>query len=125
MVDLDSVVEAYDSCLDVQLPCTLPPVQVLKATNQTFASAVKELNSAAKQALERLERLIGQWARYEEGKGQLVPWVEEAEQRVRQLLARGEEGDAVPRVSPHELLSETKVILRQLEGRDWMVGIGR
>lgn len=108
VVDLDSVMEAYGPHLDAGLPCTLPPVQVLMATNLSFASAVRQLDSVAKRALERLEHLIGQWARYKEGKGQLVPWVEGVEQRMKELLVR--EGRAsVPRASPHDLLAETKV----------------
>ena len=84
VVDLDSIMERYGSLLgDCPLPCVVPPVEGLTATNFAVSSA-----------LERIRRLIGHWARYKEGK--------------EQVAARSE-GDLAPHMSPHDLFTEAKV----------------
>ena len=107
VVDLDSITERYGSLLG-DSPLCVPPVEVLTANNFAFSSAVKEMSSKAGQALERIRRLIGHWARYKEGKEQVMPWVKGVELRMKQVAARSE-GDLAPHVSPHDLLTEAKV----------------
>ena len=76
--------------------------------NYTLTKKVEELSDSANSAKVRLQLFIEWWAEYCSNYSEISPWLEGAESRVVQLVARGESTQA-PLVSPVELLQDAKV----------------
>ena len=86
---------------------SLSLLQVVQV-NHTLTKKVEELSDSANSAKVRLQLFIEWWAEYCSNYGEISPWLEGAESRVVQLVARGESTQA-PLVSPVELLQDAKV----------------
>ena len=76
--------------------------------NHTLTKKVEVLSDSANSAKVRLQLFIEWWAEYCSNYGEISPWLEGAESRLGQLVARGESTQA-PLVSPVELLQDAKV----------------
>ena len=86
---------------------SLSLLQVVQV-NHTLTKKVEELSDSANSAKVRLQLFIEWWAEYCSNYGEISPWLEGAESRLGQLVARGESTQA-PLVSPVELLQDAKV----------------
>ena len=80
----------------------------LEGVNQLLVGAVDELSSRAASTKVRLQRLADWWTEYLCNRGNLLPWLQEAEEMLSQLLARSS-SEQPPRESPLELLEDARV----------------
>ena len=83
------------------------PPQVVEV-NHTLTQEIEDLSNSANAAKVRLQLFIEWWVEYCSNRGDVVPWLEGAESRLEQLVARAESTQS-PLVSPVELLQDAKV----------------
>ena len=76
--------------------------------NHALAQEIEDLSSSANAGKVRLQLFIEWWVEYCSNHGDVVPWLEGAESRLEQLVARAESTQS-PLVSPVELLQDAKV----------------
>lgn len=83
--------------------------------NHALAQEIEDLSGSANAGKVRLQLFIEWWVEYCSNHGDVVPWLEGAESRLEQLVARAESTQS-PLVSPVELLQDAKVHVYQCCG---------
>ena len=76
--------------------------------NHLLKTEVETLKDDSDAAMVRLQLFVEWWADYTSNHSDLASWLDEAEYRLQQLVARGESTQS-PLVAPTELLADMKV----------------
>ncbi len=78
--------------------------------NRGLTAEIERLRDSANAAMVRLQLFVEWWAEFHANRDDVIPWMDEAEARLDQIVARAESTQS-PLVSPLELLADAKVQL--------------